>query len=249
MSESENAKLALVTGGTGGIGAAICLKLADSGFNVVTNYRNEEKAQAWRSEVAQQGYDIGIYQADASDYGQCEALVNKIEEQHGSISVLVNNAGITRDTTLRKMTVEQWHEVIHVNLDSVFNMSRQVVNGMLSSGWGRIINISSINGQKGQLGQSNYSASKRGMHGFSMALAQEVARKGITVNTVSPGYIATEMVMAVPEKIRDMIIADIPVGRLGTVDEVAGVVEFLASDTAAFITGADLAVNGGQLMF
>ena len=246
---SNNSKTALVTGGTGGIGAAICLKLADSGFRVATNYRNEEKAQKWRSEVAGKGYDIAIYQADASDYDQCEALIKKIEQEHGIVDVLVNNAGITRDTTLRKMTLEQWNEVIHVNLDSVFNMSRQVVNGMLGKGWGRIINISSINGQKGQLGQANYSASKRGMHGFSMALAQEVARKGITVNTVSPGYIATEMVMAVPEKIREAIIADIPVGRLGTVDEVSGIVDFLASDTAAFITGADIAVNGGQLMF
>lgn len=246
---SNESKVALVTGGTGGIGAAICLKLADSGFKVVTNYRNEEKAQAWKAEVASKGYDIGIYQADASDYGQCEALIEKIAAEHGTVEVLVNNAGITRDTTLRKMSLEQWNEVIHVNLDSVFNMSRQVVNGMLGTGWGRIINISSINGQKGQLGQSNYSASKRGMHGFSMALAQEVARKGITVNTVSPGYIATEMVMAVPEKIRDAIVADIPVGRLGTVDEVSGIVDFLASDSAAFITGADIAVNGGQLMF
>ncbi len=246
---SNDSKIALITGGTGGIGAAICLKLADSGFKVVTNYRNEEKAQAWKSAVAAQGYDIGVYQADASDFDQCEQLIKKIEEEHGTVEVLVNNAGITRDTTLRKMSLEQWNDVIHVNLDSVFNMSRQVVNGMLGKGWGRIINISSINGQKGQLGQSNYSASKRGMHGFSMALAQEVARKGITVNTVSPGYIATEMVMAVPEKIRDMIIADIPVGRLGTVDEVSGIVDFLASDTAAFITGADIAVNGGQLMF
>lgn len=246
---SNDSKIALVTGGTGGIGAAICLRLADSGFKVVTNYRNEEKAQAWKSAVAAQGYDIGVYQADASDFDQCEQLIKKIEEEHGTVEVLVNNAGITRDTTLRKMSLEQWNDVIHVNLDSVFNMSRQVVNGMLGKGWGRIINISSINGQKGQLGQSNYSASKRGMHGFSMALAQEVARKGITVNTVSPGYIATEMVMAVPEKIRDMIIADIPVGRLGTVDEVSGIVDFLASDTAAFITGADIAVNGGQLMF
>ncbi len=246
---SNDSKIALVTGGTGGIGASICLKLADSGFKVVTNYRNEEKAQAWKAAVTSQGYDIGVYQADASDFDQCEQLIKKIEEEHGTVEVLINNAGITRDTTLRKMSLEQWNDVIHVNLDSVFNMSRQVVNGMLGKGWGRIINISSINGQKGQLGQSNYSASKRGMHGFTMALAQEVARKGITVNTVSPGYIATEMVMAVPEKIRDMIIADIPVGRLGTVNEVSGVVDFLASDTAAFITGADIAVNGGQLMF
>ncbi|MCI0734084.1 MAG: acetoacetyl-CoA reductase [Methylococcaceae bacterium] len=246
---TDKPKIALVTGGTGGIGAAICLKLADSGFRVLTNYRNEAKAQAWKAEVGAKGYDIGIYQSDASDYGQCEALVKQIEQDYGVVEVLVNNAGITRDTTLRKMTLEQWNEVIHVNLDSVFNMSRQVVNGMLDKGWGRIVNISSINGQKGQLGQANYSASKRGMHGFTMALAQEVARKGITVNTVSPGYIATEMVMAVPEKIRDAIIADIPVGRLGTVEEVAGIVDFLTSDSAAFITGADIAVNGGQLMF
>ncbi len=246
---TDSSKIALVTGGTGGIGAAICLRLADSGLRVVTNYRNEAKAQAWKAGVAAKGYDIQIYQADASDYGQCETLVKQIEQDYGAVDVLVNNAGITRDTTLRKMTLEQWTEVIHVNLDSVFNMTRQVVNGMLEKGWGRIINISSINGQKGQLGQANYSASKRGMHGFTMALAQEVARKGITVNTVSPGYIATEMVMAVPEKIREAIIADIPVGRLGTADEVAGIVDFLTSDSGAFITGADIAVNGGQLMF
>lgn len=245
----QNPRIALVTGGTGGIGAAICLKLTDSGFQVVTNYRNEKKAQAWKAEVEAKGYNIGIYQADAADFAQCESLVKQIEQDFGTIEVLVNNAGITRDTTLRKMSLEQWNEVIHINLDSVFNMSRQVVNGMLGKGWGRIINISSINGQKGQLGQTNYSASKRGMHGFTMALAQEVARKGITVNTVSPGYIATEMVMAVPEKIREAIIADIPVGRFGTVDEVAGIVDFLTSDSAGFITGADIAVNGGQLMF
>ncbi|MGZ8162943.1 MAG: acetoacetyl-CoA reductase [Methylobacter sp.] len=247
--QQQNSKLALVTGGTGGIGAAICLALHDSGYKVVTNYRNKEKAQKWRSEVLEKGYDIGIYQADASSFDECEQLVKKIEAEYGTIDALVNNAGITRDTTLRKMSLEQWNDVLHVNLDSVFNMTRQVINGMLGKNFGRIINISSINGQKGQLGQTNYSASKRGMHGFSMALAQEVARKGITVNTVSPGYIATEMVMAVPEDIRQKIVADIPVGRLGTVEEVACVVSFLASDKASFITGADIAVNGGQLMF
>lgn len=246
---TDDSKMALVTGGTGGIGAAICLKLTDSGFRVLTNYRNEEKAQAWKAKVAAEGYDIGIYKADSSDFYQCEALIERVEQKYGFIDVLVNNAGITWDTTLRKMSQEQWHDVIQVNLDSVFNMSRQVVNGMLGKGWGRIINISSINGQKGQMGQVNYSASKRGIHGFSMALAQEVARKGITVNTVSPGYIATEMVMAVPENIREKIIAGIPVGRLGTVNEVSGVVDYLASESAAFITGSNIAVNGGQLMF
>ena len=171
-----------------------------------------------------------------------------VEKELGPVDILVNNAGITMDTTLRKMSWEQWNTVLNTNLDSVFNMSRQVVQGMMDRGYGRIINISSINGQKGQIGQCNYSAAKAGMHGFTMALAQEVARKGVTVNTLSPGYIATEMVMAVPEDIRKQIIAQIPVGRLGTVEEVAASVDFLCSPEAGFITGADIAANGGQHM-
>ncbi len=245
---NDTQRMALVTGGTGGIGAAICLRLADSGHRVATNYRNEEKAQKWRSQCLELGYEIAIYQADVSNFEQSQALVKRIEEEHGPIDVLVNNAGITRDTTFRNMTPEQWNTVMDIDLDSVFNMTRPVIEGMLNRGFGRIINISSVNGQKGQFGQTNYSAAKAGMHGFTKALAQEVARKGITVNTVSPGYIATEMVMAVPEDIRNKIIAGIPVGRLGKPDEIASMVNYLASDEAGFITGANISINGGQYM-
>lgn len=241
-------KVALVTGGTGGIGAAICLKLAESGAKVATNYRNEEKARAWQAETKKQGYDIAIYQVDVTDFDGCQKMIEAIEQDLGSIDILVNNAGITEDVTFRKMTKEQWDKVMNINLDGLYNVTRPLVEGMTSRGWGRIVNISSINGQKGQLGQTNYSASKAGMHGFTMALAQEVARKGVTVNTVSPGYIATEMVMAVPEEIREKIIAGIPVGRLGDVNEVAALVEFLCSDEAGFATGADFSINGGQHM-
>jgi acetoacetyl-CoA reductase len=248
MTDNKQSRLALVTGGTGGIGAAICLRLADSGHRVVTNYRNEEKAQKWRARCLEQGYEIAIYQGDVSDFEVCQGLVKRIEADHGPIDILVNNAGITRDTTFRKMTLEQWDAVMDINLDGVFNITHPLIEGMLERGYGRIVNISSINGQKGQFGQVNYSASKAGMHGFTMALAQEVARKGITVNTVSPGYIGTEMVMAVSEEIRNKIIATIPVGRLGKPEEVAHVVNFLVSDEAGFITGANIAANGGQYM-
>ena len=241
-------KVALVTGGTSGIGAAICLRLADSGAKVATNYRNEEKARKWQKEVKTKGYDISIYQADVTDFNACTNLVKKIESDLGPIDILINNAGITKDGTFRRMSKEQWDDVININLDSLFNVTKQIIDGMTERGWGRIINISSINGQKGQLGQTNYSAAKAGMHGFTMALAQEVARKGVTVNTVSPGYIATEMVMAVSEDIRNKIIAGIPVGRLGKVEEIAALVDFLASEEAAFATGADFSMNGGQHM-
>ena len=241
-------KVAFVTGGTGGIGAAICLKLADSGARVATNYRNEEKARKWHEEVRAQGYDINIYHADVTDFDACAEVVKKIEADLGPVDILVNNAGITKDVTLRKMTKEQWDAVLAINLDGMFNVTRQVVEGMTERGWGRIINISSINGQKGQIGQTNYTTSKAGMHGFTMSLAQEVARKGVTVNTVSPGYIATDMVMAVPEEIRNKIIAGIPVGRLGTAEEVAALVDFIASDEAGFTTGANFSMNGGQHM-
>ncbi len=242
-------RVALVTGGTGGIGAAICKQLADSGAKVATNYRNEEKAQKWLAGTKAQGYDFKIYQIDVADFDACRELVTRIEQDLlGPIDIVVNNAGITLDATLRKMSREQWRQVLSINLDSVFNVSRHVIQGMMDRGFGRIINISSINGQKGQIGQTNYSAAKAGMHGFTMALAQEVARKGITVNTVSPGYIATDMVMAVAEDIRNQIIAQIPVGRLGKPEEVAYVVDFLASNEAGFITGANFAVNGGQHM-
>jgi acetoacetyl-CoA reductase len=241
-------KIALVTGGTGGIGAAIAKEFADSGAKVATNYRNKEKAEKWQAEMKKAGYDIKIYQADVSDFDACKDLIANVEKDLGPIDILVNNAGVTQDTTLRKMSKEQWDTVLRINLDSVYNMCRNIIEGMLERGSGRIINISSVNGQKGQIGQTNYAAAKAGMHGFTMALAQETARKGITVNTVSPGYIATDMVMAVPEDIRQKIIAQIPVNRLGTPEEIAALVTFLVSDQAGFITGADIAANGGQHM-
>ena len=241
-------KIALVTGGTGGIGAAICLKLAESGARVATNYRNEEKAKAWQTEAKKAGHDIAIYQADVSDFDACQILTEQVKKDLGPIDILVNNAGITKDGMFKKMSKEKCDAVMSINLDGLFNMTKPLIEGMTDRGWGRIINISSINGQKGQLGQTNYAASKAGMHGFTMALAQEVARKGVTVNTVSPGYIATEMVMAVSEDIRNSIIAGIPVNRLGTPEEIAALVDFLASEEAGFATGADFSMNGGQHM-
>ncbi len=241
-------KVALVTGGTGGIGAAICLKLAESGARVATNYRNEEKAKAWQADAKKAGHDIAIYQADVSDFDACQALTEQVAKDLGPIDILVNNAGITKDGMFKKMSKEKWDVVMNINLDGLFNMTKPLIEGMTDRGWGRIINISSINGQKGQLGQTNYAASKAGMHGFTMALAQEVARKGVTVNTVSPGYIATEMVMAVSEDIRNSIIAAIPVNRLGTPEEIAALVDFLASEEAGFATGANFSMNGGQHM-
>jgi acetoacetyl-CoA reductase len=241
-------KVALVTGGTSGIGAAICINLAKAGAKVATNYRNQEKAEKWQAEVKEQGFDIKINQADVSDYEACEKMIAEVESDLGPIDILVNNAGITKDGMFKKMTKDKWDAVMNINLDSLFNVTRHVVESMTERGWGRIINISSINGQKGQLGQTNYTTSKAGMHGFTMSLAQEVARKGVTVNTVSPGYIATEMVMAVPEEIRNHIIAAIPVNRLGTSEEVAALVGFLCSEESGFTTGADFAMNGGQHM-
>ncbi|MGH8501105.1 MAG: acetoacetyl-CoA reductase [Gammaproteobacteria bacterium] len=241
-------KVALVSGGTSGIGSAICRQMAEVGCQVVTNYRNEEKARKWAAQCKEDGYEIRGFQCDVGDFEACRALVGTIEKDIGPIDILVNNAGITKDTTLRKMSLEQWTAVINTNLNSVFNLTRHVIEGMTQRGFGRVINISSINGQKGQMGQSNYTATKAGMHGFTKSVAQEVARKGVTVNTVSPGYIATDMVMAVPEEIRNKIIATIPVGRLGEPEEVAYITTFLASDLANFITGADISINGGQFM-
>jgi acetoacetyl-CoA reductase len=245
-------KVTLVTGGTGGIGTAICQRLADDGHKVAAGYNSggdHSKAQAWQAKQKELGYDFDISYGDVRDFDSCTSCIAHVEETLGPIDVLVNNAGVTRDSTLRKMSQGQWEEVISANLDSVFNMTQQVLNGMLDRQFGRIINVSSINAQKGQLGQTNYSAAKAGMHGFTKALSQEVARKGITVNTVSPGYIATSMVMAVPEPVREKIISGIPVGRLGLPEEVAHAVSFLASDGSGFITGSNLSVNGGQHMF
>ncbi|NCO04170.1 MAG: beta-ketoacyl-ACP reductase [Alphaproteobacteria bacterium] len=241
-------KIALVTGGTGGIGSAICKKLCDMGCLVITTYRNEEKAKAWQEEMRQMGYEPIVKACDVSDFASCQSMVSLIEQDYGPINILVNNAGITKDSTFKKMNVQQWRDVMTCNLDSVFNVTRCVIESMLDRGYGRVINISSINAQKGQFGQTNYSAAKAGMHGFTKALAQEVARKGITVNTISPGYIATDMVMAVPEDVRNNIIAQIPVGRLGKPEEIAHIIEFLVSDSSGFITGSNIAANGGQHM-
>jgi acetoacetyl-CoA reductase len=243
-----NGRVALVTGGTGAIGTAICKQLAKSGARVVATYRNPEKARAWQEKVKTDGQEIGMVEGDVTNFDSCKAMVEQVEREFGPVDILVNCAGITMDTTFRKMTPEQWRCVLTTNLDSVFNVTRNLVQGMMDRGFGRVINISSINGQKGQIGQSNYSAAKAGMHGFTMSLAQEVARKGVTVNTVSPGYIETEMVMKVPEEIRKKIAAEIPVGRMGKPEEVAYVVDFLATNEASWITGADFSVNGGHHM-
>jgi acetoacetyl-CoA reductase len=241
-------RVALVTGGTGGIGTAIVQRLADLGHTVATNYRNEDKARAWRDKVTDAGYEVTLVKGDVSSADQAETLVREIEKQIGPIDILVNNAGITRDTTFHKMRPDQWNDVIDTNLNSVYNMTRPVIEGMRDRKWGRIVQISSINGQKGQYGQANYAAAKAGMHGFTISLAQENAKFGITVNTVSPGYIGTDMVMAVPEHVRDKIVAQIPTGRLGRPEEIAYAVAFFISDEAGWVTGANLAANGGQYM-
>lgn len=242
------ARVALVTGGTGGIGTAICRYLAQQGHKVATNYRDEARAKAWQASQKADGYDFALAQGDVSDTGSAEGIAREIERQLGPIEILVNNAGITRDTTFHKMSAEQWHEVINTNLNSCFNMTRPVIDGMRNRKWGRVIQISSINGQKGQYGQANYAAAKAGMHGFTISLAQENAKFGITVNTVSPGYVGTDMVMAVPEEVRAKIVAQIPVGRLGEPSEIAYAVGFLAAEQAAWITGTNLAINGGHYM-
>ncbi|RJG03993.1 beta-ketoacyl-ACP reductase [Noviherbaspirillum sedimenti] len=243
-------RIALVTGGMGGLGEAICMKLAALGYKVITTYSpGNSKASQWLADMERQGYNFQAYPCDVADYDAAQACVTQITKELGPIDVLVNNAGITRDTTFKKMDKTDWDAVIRTNLDSVFNMTKPVCDAMTERGWGRIINISSVNGQKGAFGQTNYSAAKAGMHGFTKALALEVARKGVTVNTISPGYIGTKMVMAIPAEVLDSkIIPQIPMGRLGKPEEVAGLVAYLASDEAAFVTGANIAINGGQHM-
>ncbi len=244
-------KTALVTGGMGGIGTAICQHLCKQGATVVASYNrggDHEAAKAWQAEQLQQGFNIAIRYVDVADFKSCENLINAINTEFNGIDILINNAGITRDAQFSKMTPEEWQAVISINLDSMFNVTRHVINAMLERKYGRIINISSINGQKGQFGQTNYSAAKAGIHGFTKALAQEVARKGITVNTISPGYIETAMVMSVADNIREKIVAQIPVGRLGKPEEVARAVAFLAAEESGFITGSNLTINGGQYL-
>jgi acetoacetyl-CoA reductase len=235
-------RVAIVTGGTRGIGHAISIELKKRGFRVAANYGgNDEAAQNFQADTG-----IPIFKWDVGDYEACVAGLKQVQAQIGPISVIVNNAGITRDAMLHRMTYQQWRDVIRVDLDSMFNIVQPVINGMRDRNFGRIINISSINGQKGQMGQCNYSSAKAGVIGFTKALAQENAKKGITVNCIAPGYIDTEMVQAVPEKVLEGIIAQIPAGRLGKAEEIAKCVAFLASDEAAFMTGATLTINGGQ---
>lgn len=244
-------KIALVTGGMGGIGTAICQYLFQDGNQVIATYNrngDHESAKLWQSEQRHLGFDFDIQFVNVCDFNSCENMIKEVEKKYTAIDILVNNAGITRDVPLCKMNLEQWQEVLATNLNSMFNVTRNVINGMIERSYGRIINISSINGQKGQYGQANYAASKAGIHGFTKSLAQEVARKGITVNTISPGYIETNMVLAVPVDIRENIIKQIPVGRLGKPEEVARAVVFLAAESSSFITGTNLTINGGQYL-
>ncbi len=235
-------RVALVTGGSRGIGASISMALKEAGYKVAANYAgNDEAAAKFKAETG-----IPVYKWSVADYDACAAGIAQVEADLGPVDVLVNNAGITRDSMFHRMTPQQWREVIDTNLNGVFNMTHPLWSGMRDRKFGRVVTISSINGQKGQAGQANYSAAKAGDIGFSRALAQEGARAGITVNVVAPGYIGTDMVMAVPEKVRESIIAQIPVGRLGTPEEIARCVVFLASDDAGFITGSVISANGGQ---
>lgn len=244
------AKIALVTGGMGGIGTAVCIRLASNGYQVVTTHSPQNAGvKEWLASMERQRLTFWAYPCDVADYDSAQGCIARIQEEVGAVDILINNAGVTRDTAFRKMGKPDWDAVMRTNLDSVFNMTKPVCDGMVERGWGRIINISSVNGQKGCLGQTNYAAAKAGMHGFTKALALEVARKGVTVNTVSPGYIATCMVKAIPKEILDSkILPQIPVGRLGEPEEVASLVAYLASDAAAFVTGANIAINGGQHM-
>ena len=240
-------RVALVTGGNGGIGSAVCAELASQGHTVVAGYFPPEKeaAEAWQKEMQGQGHDIDLAAMDVSSFADCERAVGEIAEKHGSVDILVNCAGITRDGTLKKMPEENWKAVMATNLDSAFNVTRHVLNGMLDKGWGRIVNIASVNGQRGQFGQANYSAAKAGMHGFTMAVALETAAKGITVNTVSPGYISTAMTEAMPEEVLQSIINSVPMRRMGKPEEIADTVAWLASEANAYTTGANIPVNGG----
>ena len=244
-------RVALITGGMGGLGEAICIKMAALGYKVVTTYSpGNAKAADWLKNMNNMGYGFMAYPCDVTDFDSAKACVDAVTQEVGPVDVLVNNAGITRDMTFRKMTKADWDAVMATNLDSVFNMTKQVMDGMVERKWGRVVNVSSVNGQKGAFGQTNYSAAKAGMHGFTKALALEVAKQGVTVNTISPGYIGTKMVTAIPQEILDSkILPQIPVNRLGKPEEIAGLVAYLASDEAAFVTGANISINGGQHMF
>ena len=249
-SQNGNGRVVLVTGGMGGLGESISTKMADAGYKVVvTHSPGNAKKDEWLAGMKSAGYEMTAVACDVADMESCGRAVAEVQQTVGPIDVLVNNAGITRDMTFKKMDKVNWDAVMRTNLDSLFNMSKQVVDGMVERNWGRVINVSSVNGSKGAFGQTNYSAAKAGVHGFTKALSLEVAKKGVTVNTISPGYIGTKMVTAIPQDILDSkILPQIPVGRLGKPEEVAGLIIYLASDEAAFVTGANIAINGGQHM-
>jgi len=245
-------RIALVTGGVGGIGTAVCKKLAADGHFVVANYAIPGTEAPWQQSMASAGLNgstSALAFGDVTDFEAMADMVKKIEHDHGPVDILINCAGITRDATFRKMTPDQWRAVLATNLDSVFNVTRHVIDGMVERGWGRIINISSVNAVRGQFGQTNYAAAKAGILGFTKSLAQEVVKKGVTVNAISPGYVQTEMVMAIREDVRQKIVSEIPAGRLAMPEEVADAVAFLASEKSAYITGTNLAVNGGLHMY
>ena len=242
-------RIAFVSGGMGGIGTAICRRLGQTGHTVVAGcLPGYEQKDEWLARMRKQGLKVHAAEGDVADFDSCSEMFYKVRSVVGPVDILVNNAGITRDAVFKRMTEKDWLEVINTNLNSVFNVTRQVIDGMVERGWGRVINISSVNAIKGQFGQTNYSAAKAGMAGFAKALAQEVVRKGVTVNTVSPGYVETDMVKAIRSEIREQIIAAIPMGRLARPEEIAAVVAFLASEEAGYITGANISVNGGMHM-
>ncbi|MBX3684739.1 MAG: acetoacetyl-CoA reductase [Rhodocyclaceae bacterium] len=247
---SDKQRVVLVTGGMGGLGETITTKMIDAGYKVAVTYSpGNNKHAEWVAGMKANGYDVLAVACDVADFDSCAKAVGEVRSGLGEIDVLVNNAGITRDMTFRKMDKANWDAVRRTNLDSLFNMTKQVADGMVDRGWGRVINVSSVNGSKGAFGQTNYSAAKAGVHGFTKALALEVARKGVTVNTISPGYIGTKMVTAIPKEVLDSkILPQIPLGRLGQPAEVAGLIIYLASEEAAFVTGANIAINGGQHM-
>ena len=246
---SKSTRIAYVTGGMGGIGTAICARLCSDGYRVVAGCGpTSTRKERWLSDMRAQGFEVHASVGNVADWDSTVAAFEKVRAEIGGVDILVNNAGITRDGTFLKMGRDAWDAVINTNLNSLFNVTKQVINGMVERSWGRIINISSINGQRGQYGQTNYSTAKAGIHGFSMALAQEVASRGVTVNTVSPGYIGTDMVRAVKPEVLEKIVASIPVKRLGEPAEIASIVSWLASDGSAFATGADFSLNGGLHM-
>ncbi len=246
--ESMARKLAYVTGGMGGIGTTLCQRLSSDGFTVVAGCGPSRDAAKWLAEQRALGYEFHASMGNVGDWESTAAAFVRVRAELGPVDVLVNNAGITRDGLFRKMTRADWDAVIETNLTSLFNVTKQVIDDMVERGWGRIINISSVNGEKGQFGQTNYSAAKAGMHGFTMALAQEVASKGVTVNTVSPGYIGTDMVRSIRREVLEKIVANIPVRRLGTPQDIASIVSWVASEESGFATGADFSVNGGLHM-